>query len=317
VNHEGRELLRPCLQSLHDHPYTLGTMEIVVLDNGSDDGSVDMVRSEFPDVIVLAERTRRGFGANQNRAIAASHGDVLFLLNPDTIVEAGTIDRLAGALNCERGVVAAGGPFFNRDGSPRQDRPFPPPTPRSMYAKAVGLQRIASGPAPPTGLFHSGWLSGGACAIDRRAFERVGGFDEAFFMYAEDADLFARLREAGFSFAWISEAPVTHPFPTETPAMSRRRATEVVRADSRYIRKHYGRVAELLYRSGIVLDSALRLLLLSVPGGSRVVLSHGMSVDYHRYVHRSRLQTAIRGKGGAGFAELAAEWNRDHPASAP
>lgn len=317
MNHEGRELLRPCLQSLHDHPYTLGAMEIVLLDNGSDDGSVDMVRSEFPDVIVLAERTRRGFGANQNRAIAASHGDVLFMLNPDTVVQEGTIDRLAAALDWENGVVAAGGPFFNSDGTPRQDRPFPTPTPSRIYAKAVGWERFGSGPAPGTGLFRDGWLSGGACAIDRRAFERIGGFDDGFFMYAEDADLFARLRAEGFTFAWVADARVTHPLPDEPRAVSRYRATEIVRADSRYIRKHFGRTGELLYRTGIVLDAGARIVALSLPGGSRVVLLHGKSAEYHRFVHRSRIRAATRPERGTGFAELAADWNRRNaPATA-
>jgi hypothetical protein len=315
VNHESRDLLRSCLQSLQDHPYTLAGMEIVVLDNASDDESVEMVRDEFPAVVVLAERTRRGFGANQNRAVAASQGDIVFMLNPDTIVHEGTIDRLVGGLEWDQHIVAAGGPFLNADGSLRQDRPFPAPTPRSIYAQAIGLQRFGSGPPPPGGVFRAGWLSGGACAIDRRAFERVGGFDEGFFMYAEDADLFARLREAGFAFVWVAEAWVTHPFPSEPRAMSRRRATEIVRADSRYVRKHFGRTGELLYRAGIVVDSAVRFLVLSLPGGSRLVLSHGKSPEYHRFVHRTRIRTAARLTSGTGFAELAEEWNGAHRAS--
>jgi GT2 family glycosyltransferase len=301
---------------LHDHPYTLGEMQIVVLDNGSNDKSVEMVRDEFSGVDVLAERTRRGFGANQNRAVAASHGEILFMLNPDTVVHEGTMDSLVGALDWGRGIVAAGGPFFNSDGSPRQDRPFPTPTPLSIYAKAIGLQRLVSGPPPVSGVFRSGWLSGGACAIDRRAFDRVGGFDEeSFFMYAEDVDLFTRLQEAGFAFVWVVEARVTHPFPSEPRAISRRRATEIVRADSRYIRKHFGRSGELVYRTGIVVDSLARILLLSLPGGSRLVLSHGMSPEYHRFVHRSRIRTAARLSSGTGFAELAEEWNRAHSVS--
>jgi GT2 family glycosyltransferase len=294
---------------LHDHPYSLGEMEIVLLDNGSDDRSVEMVRREFPAVVVLAERTRRGFGANQNRAVAASHGEILLMLNPDTIVHEGTIDRLASGLDWDKGVVAAGGPFFSSDGSPRQDRPFPSPTPQSIFAQAIGLQRFGSGAPPRNGVFRSGWLSGGACAIDRRAFECVEGFDEGFFMYAEDADLFARLQETGFAFIWVAEARVTHPFPSEPTAMSRRRTTEIVRADSRYIRKHFGRTGEFFYRLGIVIDSAVRILVLSLPGGSRLVLSHGKSPSYHRFVHRSRIRTATRLTRGVGLAELAAQWN--------
>jgi GT2 family glycosyltransferase len=68
-------------------------MEIVVIDNASQDGSVEMVRKEFPSVVLIAANQRRGFGANQNRAISASTGDQIFMLNPDAIVHSGTLDR--------------------------------------------------------------------------------------------------------------------------------------------------------------------------------------------------------------------------------
>jgi GT2 family glycosyltransferase len=271
-----------------------------------------MVVTEFPDVVILAERTRRGFGANQNRAVDASRGEIIFMLNPDTIVLQGTIDRLVAALSPERGVIAAGGPFLNKDGTPRQDRPFPTPTPISIYGKAIGLQRFGTGPAPISSVFRNGWLSGGAFAVDRRALESVDGFDEGFFMYSEDADLFARFVAAGFSYAWVAEARVTHPLPSEPLAMSQRRATEIVRADSRYIRKHFGRAGDVLYRVGVVIDSAVRILALSFPGGARLVQSHGKSVEFHRFVHRNRIKAAMDPRGGAGLAELAADWNRIH-----
>ena len=98
VNHRARDLLRNCLRSLQRYPYTLGEMQIVVVDNASGDGSLEMVRSEFPEVLLRAESRRRGFGANQNRAVAAATGDVLFILNPDTEVHEHTIDRLVAAL---------------------------------------------------------------------------------------------------------------------------------------------------------------------------------------------------------------------------
>ena len=206
VNHSAREDLRRCLESLRRHPYTLGEMEVVVVDNASEDGSVDMLLAEYPEVVVLAERTRRGFGANQNLAVAAAGGDAVFLLNPDATVHEATIDRLASGLVTSRSLGSAGGPVVNADGSPRQGRPNRFPTPWGIYAKASGLRRLR-GPRRRRGNPAGTWASGGACLVDRAAFDAVGDFDEGLFMYSEDTDLFARMAGTGSPAVWGSTTP--------------------------------------------------------------------------------------------------------------
>jgi GT2 family glycosyltransferase len=225
-------------------------MEVVVLDNASHDGSIEMLRDEFPGVIVMAEDTRRGFGANQNRAIAASRGDLVFMLNPDAVVVAGTIDALVQALWRDKRVVAAGCRTLNSDGTVRQERPIPFPTPLSIYSKAVGLGRFVRKRRSPTDVFGDRWLGGGAMLIDRQTFLEIGGFDESFFMYSEDVDLCRRLRATGYLFAWAPHASVVHPFPEESTPMSRRRQYEIVQAELSYMRKYYGRIGRHVYRFG-------------------------------------------------------------------
>ena len=118
VNHRSRELLRACLVSLRAFPYTLGPMEIVVLDNASDDGSVEMLRDEYPEVVVLGEEIRRGYAANQNLAVASSGGDVVFILNLDA-------DRVpnfslrAGGRQLQR--VGPKSPVFGKSDAPGVD----------------------------------------------------------------------------------------------------------------------------------------------------------------------------------------------------
>ncbi len=307
VNHRVRDQLRVCLQSLRDHPYTRGPMEVIVVDNASGDGSVEMIRSEFPEVVLLAHDRRRGFGANQNLAAAVATGDVLFILNPDAVVHRHTIDRLVAALSPAEGVVASGGPTVNPDGGHRQRRPHPFPTPWSPWRKAFGLQRLAQRHTDqPTG---SGWPSGGATMIDRRTFEAIGGFDEGFFMYSEDTDLFARLVERGLSTAWVDDAHVTHPHPTEPSSMTRRRETEKVHAELRYMRKRFGRSRTLIYQGGVIVDAVLRVALRSVPVLHRAVGGDAADPAVDRTRQAARLGAALRGGSGPRLSDLADEFN--------
>ena len=309
VNAASRDLLRECLRVLEENPYTLGPMEIVVLDNASGDGSIAMLREEFPGVEVLEEDHRRGFGANQNRAVAQSTGELIFLLNPDATILPETIDALARSLDWAPDVVAAGGPVLTEAGTAIHTRPFPPRSLSGAFAGALGMSRGANRRPAADGVFRDGWLSGGAFLITRRAFELLGGFDEAYFMYAEDTDLFTRLVDRGFAFSWVVEAGTVHPKPTESRAMSRRRAVEMVRGDSRYMQKHSGPAAAAAYRLATALDSTVRLAALRTPWAARFVSLHDAGIDYNRFVYRSRIRAALLPQSGAGIAELAQEWN--------
>lgn len=312
VNHSARDLLRQCLASLEAHPYTAGRMEIVVVDNASEDGSVEMLRTEHPSVVVLAETIRRGYGANQNLAISASHGDLVLMLNPDAVVHAATIDRLVAALDWGPRVAAAGGPMVNDDGTIRQDRPHRFHTPWGPLARAFGLSRFRASPPSGSAVTSVGWPSGAACLVRRGVVDELGGFDESFFMYSEDADLFARMVQRGYAVAWVEDAPVTHPLPVEAAERSSRREAEKVTSELRYIRKHFGRWGSAVYRLGIAADASARFALLSVPGLDRLVQRHGREAATIRRTQLQRLRHALSGAGEPGLADLAADWNRRH-----
>ena len=280
-----------------------------MLDNASHDGAIAMLRDEFPDVVVRAESTRRGFGANQTRAIAASRGEVVFMLNPDATVEAGTIDALVQAMQRNERVVAAGCRVLNSDGTERQEGPIPFPTPVRIYAKAFGLGRFLSNRRSRTMIFGDRWLSGGAMLIDRQTFLGIGGFDERFFMYSEDVDLCKRLSATDHLFAWAPQASVVHPLPKESGTMLQRRQHEIVKAELFYMRKHHGKIGQHVYRLGVGLDSAFRVLVLGLPGISRVVRVHGANSADTRDLHLARLRAVVRPTTGEGLSELALSWN--------
>ncbi len=308
VNHESRDLLRRCLDSLREFPYTLGPMEIVVLDNASDDGSVEMLRADFPDVVVVAENVRRGYGANQNRAINASQGDVIFMLNPDAIVHDHTIDRLAASLRRDERVTIAGGPIANEDGSLRQDRLHRFPTPMSPYMSALGFERLHSRGPMRSAVTSHGWPSGAACLVERSAFDEVGGFDERFFMYSEDTDLFARLVAKDHLVAWVPDAIVTHPLPDESVDLAARREAEIVNAELQYMSEHFR--GALVFRIGVAIESSVKLSVALLPGLSGLIRQHGKSLAHTQRVQRARLAAVVLRNRKPRLGDLADEWNR-------
>jgi GT2 family glycosyltransferase len=116
VSWNTREILLNCLQSVADHPPRC-SYDIWVVDNASSDGSADAVRARFPEVHVIANEQNVGFAAANNQAIVASDGAAILLLNSDTLVHAGALDRLATFMMAHRRVGIAGAHLLNADGT--------------------------------------------------------------------------------------------------------------------------------------------------------------------------------------------------------
>jgi GT2 family glycosyltransferase len=216
VNYEAGSALAECVATLRSQDLA----ELVVVDNGSHDGSVDDLRGRFPDVDVLTAGVNLGYGAGANRGLAATRAPYLLVCNPDLSFPAGTVTTLVEALEADPGAAVAG-PLIRTPAGDRYPsaRQFPSLVDAAGHAM-LGLfapsnrftrayQRtdlVTSGdrPAPVD------WVSGACLLVRRTAAEQVGGFDEAYFMYAEDVDLCWRLGEAGWSVLYVPAAEVTH-----------------------------------------------------------------------------------------------------------
>jgi N-acetylglucosaminyl-diphospho-decaprenol L-rhamnosyltransferase len=329
VNTKQWDWLEPCLRSLLDHPYRSGPFEIVVLDNASADGSVEKLRETFPEVRVLAETTRRGFGANHGMVAEASDSDLVMFMNPDALMHEGTLDRLVEAFDVDDRVVAVGGPIIDPSGEVWRAAPFPFPTPSRAWREAVGLHRAEPPPVAPEGVsVGDGWLSGSALMVDRRVFRAMGGFDPRFFLYFEETDLAKRLVEAGSRIAFHSAAPVTHEGKTTeragTPGKTRsaaemRTTTEFERSAVAYMRKHFGRSGAVSYRGALLLGAVIRWLTTYTPAAARMEVQ-GDSVESTRAHHRRRIGMAVNPSSGVSIGDGAAEWNlrnAGQPSSTP
>ena len=215
VSYNSASFLPDCIRSLRSE----GVEDVVVVDNASADGSVDVVRAADAGVRVVETGSNLGFGSAANRGVATCAGDYVLIMNPDTVVEPGAVKALTEALDRDPGLAVVGPCMENLDGSVYPSvRQFPDLTVAFGHA-FLGLVWPGN---PATRRYRMldwdhdrpaadvDWV-GGACMLVRRsAFDLIGGFDEAYFMYVEDVDLCWRLGRAGWRIGYEPAARVVH-----------------------------------------------------------------------------------------------------------
>lgn len=244
VSYNTRELLRACLASARAD----GAAELVVVDNGSSDGSPAMVRDHFPEAALVDDAGNVGYGAAANIAVARCAAEHVLLLNADTVVHAGALDTLRRHLDAHPRVGMAGPLLLNPDGSTQASAfPFPgtlgwlvenePVAP--LAGLVPPLRRRLLRFAPPTAPAAVPWVLGAALAIRRTAFDAVGGFDPSFFMYFEEVDLALRLAAAGWETHLVPTARVTHLGGASTSQARAPMLVEHFRSTNRFYRRHY------------------------------------------------------------------------------
>jgi len=219
VNWNAGDLLRRCLVSLPGAVVDgVSVDRVVVVDNASTDGSIDGL-PDIPGLVVLRNSSNRGFAAACNQGAVGSAAKYLLFLNPDTALRS---DSLAPATACldapENSTVGAVGARLIDESGRTTPSCARFPTLGRLAAQSIGLDRVLPRLFPPH--FMSEWdhldtrpvdqVMGAFLMIRRGLFESLGGFDERFFVYYEDADLCARIRTAGFSTLHVAEAVAVH-----------------------------------------------------------------------------------------------------------
>jgi N-acetylglucosaminyl-diphospho-decaprenol L-rhamnosyltransferase len=188
-----RELLDRCLRALAADP---SPKRVIVVDNASGDGTSDMVREAFPDVVLVQLEENVGFGRAVNAGVLAGEGEAIVLVNNDVLVEPGFVDAIVAPFASPRVGMVAG--LTTIPGSGLVDA-FGIELDRGLAAYNRARHAPVGSPAGRLAM-----PSGGAAAYRRSAWEAAGGFDEALFAYGEDVDLGLRLRAMGWEAA---EAP--------------------------------------------------------------------------------------------------------------
>lgn len=224
VTYNCRDDVLRCLDTLRSAAAT-HRIDVVVVDNDSDDAVASAVRERHPEVTVVERHRNAGFGRSHNLAAAHAAGRYLFVLNPDTAVEPGAIDEMvdfADARDSDGHSVGVVAPMLlNPDGSDQRTARSFPTASAGIFGRRSPLTRwfpnnpwsrrfLRSDQVDRSRPWTVDWVSGAAMLIPRDLFEDMGGFDPDFFMHFEDAELCARMAKVGRDVWCVPAARIVH-----------------------------------------------------------------------------------------------------------
>jgi N-acetylglucosaminyl-diphospho-decaprenol L-rhamnosyltransferase len=297
VSYRSRELLRECLDSLRAHPPS-GHMRVIVVDNASGDGTAEMVAAGYPEVDLIASPANLGFAAATNLGARRGEAPYLLALNPDTAVTQGALDTALAAIEAHPKVAVAGARLLRPDGSLDHASKRSFPTPLSALGHFTGLGRRA-GAAGRLGAYRApevesgpvDAVNGAFMLMRRSAFERVGGFDEGYWMYMEDLDLSYTLAQDGW-VTWYEPAATVHHVKGGTTGGERsiRLNWAFHRGMYRFYRKHYAAQRSWAMNVAVYVGIAVKLA---------TAVVHSL-LRRSRARLRQRRRSVSRSEGGSG-----------------
>ena len=256
VNWNTRDLLRDCLKSIAASEGDL-SYRVVVVDNASPDGSADMVRQEFPDVDLIASQSNDGYTVANNKGLRLLGFDqagsdmaprYALVLNPDTVLPPNALCEMVAYMDADPTIGVAGPKLVMLDGNLGLACRRSFPSPEISFYRMVGLSKLFPR-SRRFGRYNLTYLDpdietevdsvvGAFMLIRREAIQRVGLFDETFFMYGEDLDWAYRIKQAGWKVMYNPRVQVTH-VKRAASRQSRRAQREFYRAMLIFYRKHY------------------------------------------------------------------------------
>lgn len=245
------DLLDLCLQSLIDHPPTGRSMEIVVVDNGSTDGSDELVRSKYPQVVLEANAKNEGYTRANNRAMRQSKGKYLLLINADAFVTAGSIDTMLARLEQDPRAAVVGPRLVYGDGSWQRWTAGRKPDLTSVLSFFLYLERLSRAAARNSlflardtrEAFCPDWVCSAAMIVRRDALDEVGLMDERYFCYMDDTDICQRFRDAGWTVWYEPAAEVVHFGSASSKRQFGRVPPAAIRNFNDYLTRHNGVLA--------------------------------------------------------------------------
>jgi len=254
VSYQSRELVLAALDSLAGHGGL--PLEVVVVDNASTDGTTAAVRERHPRARVLANGENRGFSTACNQGWRSGGAPLVLFLNPDAEVRPGAIPAMAAALDSRPAAGIVGPRTLNEDGtvqvSTGEDLTIASERRQRRLVRGVrdrDARALAEAEARHSREHEPDWVSGACLMARRAALEAVGGFDEGFFLYEEDADLCRRVRAAGWLVRFTPAAVVRHRLGRSMEKAGGRPRAEYDRSHLRYYDKHNGLLQRLLLRA--------------------------------------------------------------------
>ena len=244
ISYNTKKLLINCLNSIFNN-FKNNPCEIIIVDNASNDGSAEFIKSSYPSVLLVENKENNGFGAANNRGAKIAQGDILFFLNPDTLIQDDVFQKIVEVFAADPGVAIAAPQLVLADGSAQS----------WAYGWDRGIWEALTNKfknrEPSHQLNNSAlkvdWVSGAALIIRREIFEKIGGFDEKFFMYFEDRDLCERVRKIGYRVVVLPGKKVIH-LGGKSLNESQKRKGLYYQSQNYYWQKKYGFFVSLALR---------------------------------------------------------------------
>ena len=267
VNWNTIKLLRDCLTSVYEQTHNID-FEVIVVDNCSSDGSIEMVKGEFPKVILIENKENRGFAAANNQAIAIAKGRYILLLNSDTVVLDKAIEKTLSFADDNPEAAAIGCRVLNPDGTV-QTTCFMFPSILNMILSSTYLYKLFPG-SKFFGREQMTWwdrndvrevdvVTGCFILVRRQAIEQVGTLDERFFMYGEETDWCYRMKKNGWKIMFTPAGQIIHfggQSASKTPVTM---IIQLRQSILKFIKKHNGRSSVFLARLLTALVFIVRL----------------------------------------------------------
>jgi len=262
VNYNVKEFLQNLLHSIEKASSNI-VKEIIVVDNASDDGSVEVIKEKFPSVKLLENKINVGFGRANNQGLAIAKGKYFLFINPDCIVSEDTLDKMISFFESHPDCGLAGCKILNSDGTLQLAcrRSFPGPW--TSFTKVTGLSNIFSSSRifarynltylDENKTYEVDAVSGSFMMIRKEVYQKTGGFDEQFFMYGEDLDLCYRVQKNDYKVFYVHSTQIIH-YKGESTKRSNLDETKLFYdAMHLFVKKHLSSfpLVELILRSAI------------------------------------------------------------------
>lgn len=248
-----KNLTKECLKSIGN----LKSSEIIVVDNGSNDGSPEMIKKEFPRVILIKNKKNLGFGAANNQGMKKAKGDYFLILNSDTVVKNKAPLKMAQFLERHPQTGAVGCKLLNPDGT---DQPSFGPFPNLLVSFVMlfaehwlggHLVRRSSHEIEETD-----WVMGAALMIKKEVFAKAGPMDESIFMYLDEVEWCYRIKKAGFKVMFYPEAKIVHLGRGSSKTGKKDPIINIYRGLRHFYQKHYPDWQFLILRLMLKLKAA-------------------------------------------------------------
>ncbi len=273
VNWNTKELLQKCLRSIKEKTVEL-TYEIIVVDNNSQDDSVQMIKLDYPDCLIIENKINLGFAKGNNEAVKKASGKYILYLNPDTELITNAIYGMFLFLEKNADFGAVGCKLVGSDGQIQFSCARTFPTPFNQFSYLAMLYRLFPQSRSLSTVEMNYWdhsgnreidCVSGACIMARKhIIDALNGFDENFFMYAEDVDLCYRIRKESLKIYYLAEESVFHYEGASSKKKANKHFSAIMQRTSNYyfITKHFGHIKAFEFKAAVGVGSLIRLFTL-------------------------------------------------------